>query len=205
MRPTNRTGERAVRAFKTSLLFCCVGLFAAGQNHAKEESLLIGPGDQLHVQVFATPDLEQHPRVTDAGDVPLMLLGNVHVAGLTPAQAATTIAKDLIAGIFLLHPQVTVTVEQFATQGVTVLGQVKQPGTFPVTAPRSIFDMIAMAGGLTDVADRSITIERKSDPDRRSSSSTPTTPTMRSTTACWYIQATRSWFRRLGWSMCSGM
>ena len=153
-----------MRAFKTALLFCCVGLFAAGQNRAKEESLLIGPGDQLHVQVFATPDLEQHPRVTDAGDVPLMLLGNVRVTGLTPAQAAVTIEKDLIAGNFLLHPQVTVTVEQFATQGVTVLGQVRQPGTFPVTAPRSIFDMIAMAGGLTDVADRAITIERKSDP-----------------------------------------
>jgi polysaccharide export outer membrane protein len=159
-----------VRVFKTSLLFCCVGLFAAGQNYAKAdglESLLIGPGDQLHVQVFATPDLEQHPRVTDAGDIPLVLVGNVHVAGLTPAQAAATIEKDLIAGNFMLHPQVTVTVEQFATQGVAVLGQVKQPGTFPITTPRSIFDMIAMAGGLTDIADRSITIERKNDPGQK--------------------------------------
>lgn len=131
------------------------------------ESLLIGPGDQLHIQVFETPDLEQHPRVTDAGEVPLMLIGNVRVVGLTPAEAATKIQEDLIAGNFMRHPQVTVTVDQYATQSVTVLGQVKLPGTFPITAPRSIFDMIALAGGLTDVADRSITIERKGDPAQK--------------------------------------
>ena len=130
----------------------------------KAESLLIGPGDQLHVQVFETPDLEQHPRVTDDGNLPLMLVGNVHVVGLTPAQAAGAIQEALIAGNFLRHPQVTVTVDQYATQSVSVLGQVKLPGTFPITAPRSIFDMIALAGGLTDVADRSITIERNSNP-----------------------------------------
>jgi polysaccharide export outer membrane protein len=159
--------ERNVKASRASLLLCCVALIAAPQNHAKAESLLIGPGDQLHIQVFATPDLEQHPRVTDAGDVPLMLLGNIRVTGLTPAQAAATIEKDLVAGNFMLHPQVTVTVEQYATQSVAVLGEVKQPGTFPITAPRSIFDMIALAGGLTGIADRSITIERKSDPGQK--------------------------------------
>ncbi len=52
-------------------------LLGGQQMHLQAESLLIGPGDQLHILVFETPDLEQHPRVTDAGDVPLMLLGNV--------------------------------------------------------------------------------------------------------------------------------
>ncbi len=80
------------------------------------------------------------------------------------------------------HPQVTVTVDQYATQNVAVLGQVKAPGTFPITAPRSIFDMIALAGGLTDVADRSITIERHSDPAKKVTSSSPITPRMRSMT-----------------------
>ena len=44
------------------------------------------------------------------------------------------------------------TVDQYATQNVAVLGQVKLPGTFPITAPRSVFDMIALAGGLIDTA-----------------------------------------------------
>lgn len=152
-----------MRALKTSLLLFCLVMLGSRKMHSQPETLLIGPGDQLHVLVFETPDLEQRPRVTDAGDIPLMLLGNVNVAGLTPAQAAEKIQQQLIAGNLLKHPQVTVTVDQYATQSVAVLGQVKAPGTFPVTAPRSIFDMIALAGGLTDVADRSITIERHSD------------------------------------------
>ena len=59
------------------------------------ESILIGPGDMLHVQVFDTPELEQHARVTDDGNVPLIFLGNVHVAGLTPEAAARLIETDL--------------------------------------------------------------------------------------------------------------
>jgi polysaccharide export outer membrane protein len=156
-----------VRALRTSLLLCGIVLFAGAQGYPQAESLLIGPGDQLHIQVFATPDLEQHPRVTDAGDAPLMLLGNVHVIGLTPAQAAAKIERDLIAGNFMHHPQVTVTVEQYATQSVSVLGEVKQPGTYPITAPRSVIDVIALASGLTNTADRSITIERKGDPAQK--------------------------------------
>ena len=156
-----------MRALKTSLLLLCMVMLGGRQMPAQTESLLIGPGDQLHILVFETPDLEQHPRVTDAGEIPLMLLGNVSVNGLTPAQAATKIEHDLIAGNIMKHPQVTVTVDQYATQSVAVVGQVKAPGTFPITAPRSIFDMIALAGGLSDVADRSILIERQSDPTKK--------------------------------------
>jgi polysaccharide export outer membrane protein len=156
-----------VRAPRTSLLLCWVVLFAGAQHYLKAESLLIGPGDQLHILVFETPELEQHPRVTDAGDAPLMLLGNVHVTGLTPAQAAAMIEHDLIAGHFMSHPQVTVTVDQYATQNVSVLGEVKLPGSYGITAPRSVIDVIALAGGLTNVADRSITIERKGDPAQK--------------------------------------
>jgi polysaccharide export outer membrane protein len=156
-----------VKALRTSLLLCWVALFAGAQGYPQAESLLIGPGDQLHILVFETPELEQHPRVTDAGDTPLMLLGNVRVTGLTPAQAAAVIEQDLIAGHFMSHPQVTVTIEQYATQNVSVLGEVKLPGSYPITAPRSVIDVVALAGGLTNVADRSITIERKSDPAQK--------------------------------------
>jgi polysaccharide biosynthesis/export protein len=146
---------------------CWVAFFTGAQKYVQAESLLIGPGDQLHIQVFETPDLEQHPRVTDAGDAPLMLLGNVHVIGLTPAQASAMIEQDLIKGNFMRHPQVTVTIEQYGTQNVSVLGEVKQPGSYAITAPRSVIDVIALASGLTNVADRSITIERKGDPAQK--------------------------------------
>jgi polysaccharide export outer membrane protein len=167
MLPANRTRGTDVRAHRTSLLLCWVAFFAGAQRYLTAESLVIGPGDQLHIQVFETPDLEQHPRVTDAGDVPLILLGNVHVIGLTPAQASALIEQDLINGKFMRHPQVTVTIEQYATQNVSVLGEVKQPGSFAISAPRSVIDLIALAGGLTTLANRSITIERNNDPAQK--------------------------------------
>ncbi len=126
-----------------------------------QESLLIGPGDQLHVQVLDTPELEQHPRVTDSGEIPLVGVGTLKVAGLTPAAAAQKIQDFLISSHFMNHPAVTVTVDQYATQSISVLGQVKLPGVFPISAPRSVLDAIALAGGLTDVADRHVTIQRR--------------------------------------------
>lgn len=128
---------------------------------AQKESLLIGPGDQLHVVVFDTPELEQHVRVADSGDAPLMLVGALHVGGLTPAQAAALLNEKLVSGHFLLAPQSAVSVEQYATESVSVLGEVKLPGSYPITAPRSVLDMVAMAGGLTPAADRNLTIQQK--------------------------------------------
>jgi polysaccharide biosynthesis/export protein len=125
------------------------------------ETLLIGPGDMLHVQVLDTPELDQHPRVTDGGEIPLIGVGDLNVAGLTPAAAAAKIRERLIAKHYMNHPDVTVTVEQYATQSVSVLGQVKLPGAYGITAPRSILSIIAMAGGLTDSADFNITIQRR--------------------------------------------
>ncbi len=59
------------------------------------------------------------------------------------------------------HPDVTVTVDQYGTQDVSVLGQVKIPGTYSISTSRSVLSVIALAGGLTDSADHNITIQRK--------------------------------------------
>ena len=137
-------------------------LFAAWAGAQQPESLLIGPGDLLHVQVFDTPELEQKSaRVTDAGELPLLLGGNVKVDHLTPAEAARSIEKALVNGHFLLRPQVTVTVEEYATQKVSVLGEVKTPGAYAISTPRSVLDVLTLAGGLTELADRKILIQRK--------------------------------------------
>lgn len=128
---------------------------------AQSPSILIGPGDLIHIQVFDTPEMDQHPRVAENGDVPLEFLGNVHLAGLTTSEAAREIEHRLVAASILLHPQVTVFIDQYATQNVSVLGEVHQPGSYQITAPRSVIDMLAMAGGVTPAADRNITIKRQ--------------------------------------------
>jgi polysaccharide biosynthesis/export protein len=127
---------------------------------AQQESLVIGPGDEVHVQVFDTPDLNEDARVTDSGELPLVLGGKIKLASLTPVEAARSIEAALISSHVMYYPRVMVTVTQYATQNVTVFGQVVKPGTYPIDTPRSVVDVLGLAGGLTDLADRRVTIER---------------------------------------------
>lgn len=136
---------------------CCAG---------QEESLTIGPADLLHVKVLEAPELEQSVRVMDSGTIPLIIGGNIMVAGLTPSGAASAVARALESGHFLLSPHVSVTIEQTTTQRVTVTGAVRTPGEYPLATPRSILSVLASAGGLNDNADRKITIERHNTKNR---------------------------------------
>jgi polysaccharide export outer membrane protein len=144
-------------------LFCALLLLSsciATRLPAQNETLLIGPGDLLHLLVYDTPEMEQRARVTDAGDIPFSFLGSVPVAGLTPAAASEQIEHRLIAAGVMLHPQVTVRVEAYATQNASVMGQVQKPGSYEIDTGRKVVEVLAMAGGLTDIADRHITIQR---------------------------------------------
>jgi polysaccharide export outer membrane protein len=142
-------------------LFCCAACCGA-----QTESLTIGPGDLVHVKVLEASDLEQSARVTDAGTFTLILGGTVHVAGLTPSEAALAIERVLVEGHYLLTPHVSVMTEQTATQNVTIMGQVHSPGSYPIGTARPILDVLALAGGLTDLADRKVTIQRHASKDR---------------------------------------
>jgi polysaccharide biosynthesis/export protein len=127
---------------------------------AQKESLLIGPGDLLHLLVYDTPEMELHARVTDTGNIPFNFLGNVHVAGLTPEQAGELIDQKLQASGIMLHPQASVNVEAYATAFASVMGEVQKPGTYEIDTPHRVVDVLAMAGGLTAIADRHMTIQR---------------------------------------------
>jgi polysaccharide export outer membrane protein len=151
-----------MRAFRSVLiLFCCAACCLA-----QTESLTIGPGDMLHLKVLEAPELEQSSRVSDAGTLTLILGGKVQVAGLTPADAAIAIERVLVEGHYVLTPHVSVTTEQTATQNVTILGQVRTPGSYPIATPRPILDVLALAGGLNDLAQRKVTIQRHSTKER---------------------------------------
>jgi len=138
-------------------------LSASAAKPDARESLLIGPGDLLHVSVVREADLDEQVRVRDSGEVNLPLIGDVHVAGLDPA----AIAAKYLAGSFLKHPDVEVFVEEYATQPVSVLGQVVKPGTYQITTARTLLDLLAMAGGLTPLADRHIMVEHGPDAKQR--------------------------------------
>jgi polysaccharide export outer membrane protein len=137
------------------LILCSFAALVSGQ-----ESLVIGAGDQIHVQVFDTPEMDQHPRVTDAGTVPLLFVGDVKVAGLAPGEAAHAIEAVLQDKQYMLHPHVAVTIEDYANEQISIMGQVKDGGVYQITAPTPILTVLSMAGGLTELADRHVTVQR---------------------------------------------
>jgi polysaccharide export outer membrane protein len=133
---------------------------------AQKESLLIGPGDLIQVDVLDTPEMEQQVRVTDEGNAPLAYVGNVKVGGMTPGAAAEAIQLLLISKNVMKHPQVTVRVQEYSTQDVSVLGQVHTPGAYPLTTPQPVLRVLSLAGGVTDLADRQVTIKRHGSPEQ---------------------------------------
>lgn len=125
----------------------------------------IGAGDLLEIKVFGIPDLNQDARVSGTGDISVALLGLVHVAGLTPVQAQAVIEAKLKDAGMVRDPHVTVFTKEYATQGVSVLGEVQKPGFYPILGARRLFDAVSLAGGTTGRAGRRVTITRRDRPD----------------------------------------
>jgi len=131
----------------------------------QDDDIRIGGGDLLSIKVFGVPDLDQEQRVSNAGEVYLALIGEVHVSGLTQQQASELIETKLREGEYLRNPHVSVAIKEYATQGVSVLGEVARPGVYPLLGARRLFDVISLAGGLTDRAGKVVTITHRDDPD----------------------------------------
>jgi polysaccharide export outer membrane protein len=132
------------------------------------ESTEIMPGDIISVRVFDDVDLDQsHLRVTDAGTIPVLLIGPVKIGGLTPAQASTLVAQGYMNKNILINAHIQVQVESLASSDITVIGSVNgitgtvTGVTFPVNSPRPLLTVLALAGGLNDRASRTVTIQHR--------------------------------------------
>jgi polysaccharide biosynthesis/export protein len=86
---------------------------------------------------------------------------------MTPGQAAKEVENRLIASSIMLKPQVTIRVDVYATQNAAVMGQVVKPGIYELDTRRKVIEVLALAGGLTNTADRHVTIERHGDPNQK--------------------------------------
>jgi polysaccharide export outer membrane protein len=122
----------------------------------------IAPGDLVEITVFDSQELTQQVRVGDDGNVQLSLIGSTNFNGLTAQEAARLVAGKLKDQNFLINPQVSVLIKEFASQGVSVTGEVQHPGVYQVLGPRTLLDVISLAGGLTSVADTRVTVKRRS-------------------------------------------
>jgi polysaccharide biosynthesis/export protein len=132
---------------------------------ATPPALRVSAGDLLAVDVFDTPELSAKLRVSESGEIDLPVAGLTHVGGLTAEQAAAAIEQHLRDRDILKHPHVEVFVQEYATQGVSVLGEVKTPGIYPDLGSHTLLDFISVAGGITPTAGKTVSITHKDDPD----------------------------------------
>jgi polysaccharide export outer membrane protein len=123
--------------------------------------LRLGPGDLLEVGVYNVPELTTKVRVGNSGDVYLPLIDYVHVGDLTVEEAQSLIEKRLEDGGFVRSAHVTIFLDESASQGVTILGEVAKPGIYPAIGDRRLYDLISAAGGFTPSAGRKVSIIRQ--------------------------------------------
>jgi len=124
-------------------------------------TLRLGPGDLLEVGVYNVPELSTKARVGTSGDVYLPLIDYVHLGDLTVEEAQALIEKRLEDGGFVRGPHVTIFLDESASQGVTILGEVQKPGIYPAIGDRKLYDLISAAGGFTPAAGRRVSVIRQ--------------------------------------------
>jgi polysaccharide export outer membrane protein len=127
---------------------------------------LISPGDLIELRVFGAPEMTQELRVSGKGEAMAPLVGLVKIGGLTAAEAQKAIEAALKDGGFMRNPRVSLFTKEYAMQGVTLLGEVGRPGVYPMLGQRRLYDVISLAGGMTPRAGRTVSISRRSEPDK---------------------------------------
>jgi len=110
--------------------------------------------DKVRVEIFQEGDLTTIGRVDASGNVNLPLIGDIHLAGLTVDQAQKAIESAYIDKRYLRHPQVTISIDEYAPREVTIMGQVRTPSRYelPLESTMSVVELVTKAGGFTDTA-----------------------------------------------------
>lgn len=114
----------------------------------------IGALDVLDISVFGADQLTREVQVSSAGMITLPLIKSVKAADLTPQQLESSIASKLSA-TYIQSPQVSVFVKEYNSQKITLDGAVAKPGVYPISGRVTLVQGIALAGGLSDLADQS--------------------------------------------------
>ena len=112
----------------------------------------LAPFDTLSISVYGQGDLSSEQRVTDIGTVSIPLLGEITVGDMTVSQAQKAIETAFIEQRYLVKPVVTISITEFSSKVITILGEVGSPGSIAIPTGRNTLPIqiaIAQAGGFT--------------------------------------------------------
>jgi polysaccharide biosynthesis/export protein len=121
---------------------------------------LLGPEDVVTVHALNAADLSEKPFRLDAdGEIKLPMVGRIHAGGMSLEQLEAEIVKRL--KVFLEEPEVTVSITEFRSQPVSILGAVTNPGVHQLEGQKTLVEMLAVAGGLRPDAGAAVMITRR--------------------------------------------
>ena len=119
---------------------------------ARTVEYVIGPEDVLDIFVWKNQELSRLVPVRPDGKISLPLVNDIQAAGLTPSQLRDQVTAKL--NEYVTQPEVTVMVREVHSVKVAVIGSVKMPGRYEIKTPATVLEMIAMAQGFSEFADR---------------------------------------------------
>lgn len=115
---------------------------------------VLGPSDLLQISVVGVDFLkDKQIRVDASGEISLPLAGAVRVAGLSPRDLEAVLRERLIMNGQMVDPMVSVNVSEVVSQAITIEGQVRSPGIYPVTRQLTLLQAVALARGTTNDSD----------------------------------------------------
>jgi polysaccharide export outer membrane protein len=126
---------------------------------ASGQEYTIGPRDVLAITVWGQADLSRDYAVDPDGFVPFPLIGRVKAEGSTPKQLAAQLTEAL-GKDYLVNPQVIVSVKEYLSQKVQVLGAAEKPGVYYLTGPTTVLEVLSKAGGLASTAGKQVILLR---------------------------------------------
>jgi polysaccharide export outer membrane protein len=124
----------------------------AVRTHAAKGAYVIGPEDVLDIAVWNNTTISRTVPVRPDGMISLPLLNDVQAAGVTAMQLRDTLAAALTP--YIPAAEVSVIVREVHSFKVSVIGEVRTPGRYELKSVSTVLDVLALAGGLTEYADR---------------------------------------------------
>src|SRR2546427_10059829 len=134
---------------------------AGAQNCTEERSgSVLGPSDQISIRALDVEEISDKTyRVSGSGDLTLPMIGTLRAAGLTVGQLESDVAAALRK--YIRNPKVAISVTEFHSQPVSVIGAVTTPGIVQLQGKKTLVEVISMAGGLKNDAGQSVTVTRQ--------------------------------------------
>lgn len=127
----------------------------------------LGPEDVLRITIYGHDDFSREVVLSSDGSFLYPFIGQVRAAGLTVQQLSEYMARRLEDG-YLVAPQIAITVAQYRSQQVYILGAVKSPGVQTLKHNTTLLELISAAGGPTPEAGQEVIIARAKENDERS-------------------------------------